>query len=581
LLLSKSPTLRFIFQQLKQYKKEIALGVLLLIITNILGITIPIKIKDIIDQLVSGELRIDYQSLREPLLFILMLAISMALVRISSRVCIFGIGRKVESEQKQAFYQHLLSLDYLYFNTQRIGDLISRATSDIQAIRQMMGFGLLNVVNIVWVYAFTLPVMISLNPSLTCLLLLGYAPVLFAVYRLSFRLKHLQQRSQEKLGDLSSFIEEDINGIQIIKAYSQEKREIQRFKQINSDYVTISTELAKARVLIWPVLGITRAISFFLLIVYVALGWLTPGATAAFLLYMERLVFPTAIMGWLITIFQRGSVSVGRLEEVYSQNSCINDSCDQELLVKEGEIEFRNLSFAYQVGQHDVLRNLSFVAPGGKFVGVVGMIASGKSTLCLNLMRVVDTPADSVFIDGQDITGCSLQSLRREVSFLPQESFLFNATVLENITLFGGGDIDSQKTIDICKLCQIHDEIVNLKDGYQTVVGEKGVSLSGGQAQRIALARSLMLSPQILILDDALASIDNETALQILKAIRDKFHNLTLILLTHRISSLKEADEILLLHQGQCIDHGSHQQLLDNNAIYQKLWKGGEQLTLK
>ncbi|MDJ0625749.1 MAG: ABC transporter ATP-binding protein [Candidatus Caenarcaniphilales bacterium] len=580
----QSQTIKFFFEQINRYKKETLWGTFLLVITNAIGILIPIQIKKTIDLFVEQGLT-NGAVIWNALVIIAGLALLMAVVRIGSRIILFGVGRRIESDQKQEFFDHLLSLDILYFNSQRIGDLISRATNDIQAIRMMMGFGLLNIINIIWVYALTLPLMFSLSFSLTLWVIIGYIPVLFLVRIISLRLKTQQQIAQERLGSLSSFIEEDINGIQVIKAYSQEKREISRFKKINDEYLKISIELAQWRGIIWPTMELARGVSFFILLIYVSQGLLNAGTVVAFLVCLERILFPTAIIGWLITIFQRGSVSIDRIKEILSEKSKIVDrkTLDLEIDLKkglqlsDGSIEVKNLTFSFKdddKSNHDstkALNNISLAIDGGQFVGVVGLIGSGKSTLCNAILRLLDIPDKSIFIDSEDICSKPITSLRQHVSLVPQESFLFNVSVKDNIGF--SGDFTKEEITQAATDAHIHDEILNFSEGYDTVVGEKGVSLSGGQAQRIALARAIIRNPEILILDDSIASVDNEIGLKILKSIRKRFTNKTLILVTHRISSLKDSDEIFVLDKGQCVGQGKHSHLLRHNEIYQRLWK--------
>ena len=565
----KNLTFRFVIDQVKRYWKETLLGTFLLILTNGIGVLIPIQIKKAVDLLATKHFQVDSQILLF-LLGIAGLAVLMAFIRTGSRVVLFGIGRKVESDQKQLFYEHLLKLDLAYFSTQRIGDLISRATSDIQAIRQMMGFGLLNVINIVWLYALTLPLMISLNAGLTFWILIGYLPILFFVKFLSNKLKTQQQKAQEDLGALSSFIEEDLNGIQVIKAYSQEEREINRFKKINDQFLNVSIDLAKWRGLIWPIMQLAGGISFFALLIYANKGALTVGTAAAFLICLERLVFPTAILGWLITIFQRGSVSVERVNEIFAELPQIVDKSNQPLKVENGSIEIKNLNIEFEQDVK-ILNNLSLEFKAGEFVGVVGVIGSGKSTMCKSILRLIHIPDQAVFIDSQDVNLCKITSLREQVGFVPQEAFLFNASIAENIGFFG--KFSQGQIEEAAKLAQIHDEIMSFPNGYETITGERGVMLSGGQAQRVALARAIVANPKILLLDDSISSVDNEIGLKILNSLRERFKDLTLILITHRISSLKEADQIYILDKGSCVGQGKHSQLLRHNEVYQKLWK--------
>lgn len=573
----------FFFRKVALYKKEVLWGTLLLVLTNAIGVFIPFKIKEVVDFFVKNGLK-STGDIWLTLAMIGGLALLMSVIRTGSRVVLFGVGRRIESDLKQEFYEHVLKLDMMYFSSQRIGDLISRSTNDIMAIRQMMGFGLLNVINIVWVYALTLPVMISLNAQLTFWVLLGYVPILFFVRHISLKLKVQQQKAQEDLGRLSSFIEEDLNGVQVIKAYSQEEREIKRFEEINDEYLKVSTELAQWRGIIWPIMELARGISFFVLLFYTSKGLLSAGTVAAFLIYLERLLFPTAIIGWLITIFQRGSVSIQRVEDILIEKTKILNLSSNELKANAGQIEIKGLTFEYdskppakgvkatnENTKLPALNDLSLTIEAGQFLGIVGLIGSGKSTLCESLLRLINIPENKIFIDGQDIVQSSIQSLRQKVSLVPQETFLFNTSVAENIGF--AGNFSTQEIETAAQIAQIHAEIIEFPAGYETLVGEKGVSLSGGQAQRIALARAIIARPQILLLDDSIASVDNEVGLKILQAVRERFKGQTLILVTHRISSLKDADQIYVMDHGACVGQGKHSTLLRTNPIYQKLWK--------
>ena len=579
------PTLKFIFTQLKTVKSDLCWGISLLILTNLIGIIIPIKIKQVVDLLIQKNFSLSKEFWLLTA-FILGLALLMALVRIGSRVFIFGIGRKLESKEKQRFFEHLLTLDYQYFTRQKTGDLISRATNDIQAIRQMMGFGILNIINIIWVYAFTLPLMFSLSLSVSFFVILCYLPILAFVYYLSFRLKTLQEQSQTQIGELSSFLEEDLSGIQVIKSYSQEAREIFQFKSLNQIYLKISLELAKWRSIIWPVLDLAKGVSFFVLLYFTAFQNLSAGTIAALLVCIERLVFPTTIMGWLITIFQKGSVSIERVRAIYRVSSLETQEHElsekkSKLVIKSNNLKIKKFSFSFGEQKSQVFKDLSLELPADlNFVGIVGSIGSGKSTLTYCLLRLLAIEQKKIFVSEQDLRDCELFSLREEISLVPQEPFLFNCSIEDNLSLFS--ELSSEESLKtkiakVSQICEIEAEIAQMRNGLKTIVGEKGVSLSGGQAQRISLARALLLKPRakILILDDSLSSIDNEVALKILcnlrKYLAKQAEKCLLILITHRLSLLREAELIYLLSEGKLKEQGSHKELLERSEEYQKL----------
>lgn len=550
-------TIQFILEQIKVYKKEIIIGFVFLLFTNLLGATLPLYIKRIIEY-ISQDNYLVSQVLK--LLFIaLALALGTMLTRILSRVFIFGVGRQVESRQKQLFFEHLLSLDYLYFNTKRIGDLISRSSNDMQLIRQMMGFGLLNIINIIWSYIFVVPILWNLNYKLTIIVLLGYIPILYLAKLLSNKLKVLQQENQEKLAYFTSFLEEDLNGIHTIKAYNQSAREIKRFDLLNKDYLQTASYLARVRSLVWPILSSTRIVNYFVLILFATLGQLEVASIIAILMYLERLVFPISIMGWLITIFQRGSISVARLSEVFNEISHHTGSSSQKLSnnqdITNYNITVKNLSYSYsqelsnysnQLAQDNknILENISLDIPEGKIVVIKGAIGSGKSTLAMCLANILKVSPETIYLGNQDITLLSTSVLRDYIQLVPQSNFVFNSSVYNNLTVF-----DERVTLDeikrICKLCCIDQEIEDLKDNYYTVIGEKGVDLSGGQIQRLMIARALLKNPKVLIFDQSFSSLDNETTYTIMNNLKKYYSEVTLIFITYKESLLAEAQEII------------------------------------
>lgn len=559
-------TCKFIFDQIRQYKYDILIGSLLLIITNIIGIYIPIRLKDIIDNAVVNGLAWDNKYYID-IAVLIILIIVMALVRILSRVYIFGVGRKVESDQKQLFYNHLLSLDFLYFSQQRIGDLITRATHDIQILRQMMGFGLLNIINIIWVCLLVLPMMFKLNAQLTIWLLLGYIPILFFAKYISNRLKTLQIKHQDELSNLSSFIEESLNGIEVIKSYIQEKRELNKFNIINKNYQSVSIDLGKIRSYVWPILGMTRTMSYVIVVIFLINHEVSIGTVTAFLLYLERLAFPTAIMGWLITIFQKGSVGITRINEVLNNQSQIYNEQANIQLNRPINININNLNFKYN--DNKVLDNITMNIAQNNFVGIVGRIGSGKSTLINSLSKLYKINNNSININNHDINNIQQKSLNQHIVHVPQSTYLFSASIIDNLTLFND-NINISRIKEILEFCCILDEINNLPQQLHTIIGEKGQTLSGGQIQRLTLARALLQNPSVLILDQALSSIDNQTSNNIINNIH-AMKDISIIFVTHKVSLLQEAHNIYVLKDGQIYSHGKYQELLNSCSEFHQL----------
>ncbi len=563
-----SRTLKYIWSKVKLYRRDLSIGVVLLVLTNALGTYLAWAMKDIVEGISKGQLEPVWKNI----IIVLLATIIMAFIRTSSRVVLFGIGRRVEIDEKRDFFTHLLALDLTFFSAHRTGDLISRSTNDIQALRQMLGFGLLNLINLVWVYTLTIPLMLSLSWQLTVLVLLGYLPILFLVKTLSGRLEKYQKIAQETLGELSSFIEEDLNGIQVIKSYAQEWREKQIFLRLNDLYREVSTKLSQWRSLIWPLMELAEGISYFILVYYASQQALNIGTIASFLICLERLVFPMAITGWLVTIFQRGSVSIKRLDLVYeAKPSPALAGGTESIDFREPSLEAKKLNVTYNAGNDLVLQDLNFKLPKRGFVGIVGRIASGKSTLAKSILRLLEAESGELLLGGKNVLSLAEEPLRRALAYVPQEPFLFNRTVGENVS-FGRGF--SQEEIErVCTLCQIHPEIEHLNHGYATPVGERGVSLSGGQGQRLTLARALIGQPSLLVLDDALSSIDNQVALEILDGLREEMKGGLLILATHRLEALRQADQILVLKAGQLVACGKHSELLESSGDYRRLAK--------
>ncbi|MBD2138673.1 ABC transporter ATP-binding protein [Anabaena sp. FACHB-1237] len=564
-----------IISYLRPYWKETILGTIALFIVNILGAYIPLLIRsgiNILSTNFSFNQVIYYASL------IFLFSSAMWLMRMASRIWIFGVGRKVEFNLKQRIFEHLLKLEPAYFTVNTPGDLISRATSDVDNIRRLFGFAILSLANTLFAYLLTLPVMLSLSVDLTLASLAVYPVMFFMVHLFSDRLRNEQAEVQEKLSDMSELIREDISGISLIKIYAQEENERYAFNQKNQQLLEANLKLAKSRNTLFPLIGGLANISSLIIIwlgtIRISSGNLAISDFLALLIYVERLVFPTALLGFTITAYQRGEVSLDRLESILSVTPKIQDLPDAIKLEKntiKGEITAHNLSYTYPGATKAALENIDFTIAPGEIIAIVGPIGSGKSTLANAIPRLLDIAPEQLFIDGLDINTIALNELRKAIAYVPQDSFLFSTTVKNNIR-YGDPVSNDDQVISASKIAQIDAEIDNFPQKYDTIVGERGITLSGGQRQRTCLARAMLINTPILILDDALASVDNQTATQILDHLAISTEKRTVIFITHQLSSAATADRIFVMENGKIVQIGNHSQLLAQSGLYRQLW---------
>jgi ATP-binding cassette subfamily B protein len=574
--ISQNWHLKKLGQYLRPHTLQATLGIVALLLVNLLGVRIPLLIRDGIDELqVTFSLdRVAYYAIS-----VLVLASIMWGMRMASRIWLFGVGRQVEFDLKQRIFEHLLKMEPSYFATNTIGELISRATSDVDNVRRLLGFAVLSLVNTLFAYAFTIPVMLSLNVRLTLVSLVVY-PVMLGLVRLfSDRLRDEQLRVQEATSRLSDLIQEDLSGISLVKIYAQEANERRAFATLNTDLLDANLTLARTRTTLFPLLGGLASISLLLILAVgagaIADGGLSVGDFVAMVLYVERLVFPTALLGFTITAYQRGEVSIDRVEAILTSEPKIVDAPTAHPLPQEtvqGRLEARHLSYTYPDAQFAALDGVTFQIEPGETVAIVGPIGSGKSTLANALPRLLDIAPGQLFLDGQDITQISLADLRRAIAYVPQESFLFSTTIQNNIRY--GDPLAPLSDVQLAaKLAQIAPEIDNFPRQYDTVVGERGITLSGGQRQRAALARALLIEAPVVLLDDALSSVDNQTATDILNNLKLGTQNQTVIFISHQMSVAALSDRILVMDRGRMVQSGTHTDLVRQLGLYQHLWE--------
>lgn len=559
---------------LRPHWREASLGILALLVVNGIGVYIPLLIRDSIDQLRTA---FNFDEVWRFVVIILLLASVMWVIRMVSRIMLFGLGRQVEFDLKQKIFQHLLTMEPSYFSTNTSGDLINRATSDVDNIRRLVGFAILSLANTVFAYALTLPVMMSINVRLTLMAIAVYPFMLITVQLFSEKLRTQQLTVQEELSNLSELIQEDMSGISLIKIYAQEENERRAFRRLNGQLLGANLELAKTRNVLFPTIEALANISLLVLLWLgpgaIASGEITVGGFVALLLFAERLVFPTALLGFTITAYQRGEVSIDRIESILLANPNIEDAPDAISLPTpvNGQLRAVNLSYSYPGAKTPALKDVSFTINAGETVAIVGAIGSGKSTLANVIPRLLDIDANQLFLDGNDVTKVRLQELRKAIAYVPQDSFLFSTSIKNNIRY--GNPVSEQSEVEYAaKQAQIHSEILNFPQQYETIVGERGITLSGGQRQRTSLARAMLMESPILILDDALSSVDNQTATQILENLSKGVQHRTVIFISHQLSAAATADRLFVMDDGQIVQMGTHSELLQRPGLYQTLW---------
>ena len=567
--------LHYLTSYLRPHQRPLVLGIGTLLLVNIVSVWIPLIIGDAVERL---KINFSQGTTLRYVALILVLATVMWLIRMASRVLIFGVGRKVEFDLKQRIFEHLLSLESAYFAENTIGDLINRATSDVDNIRRLLGFAVLSLANILFAYTLTVPAMLRISVRLTLVALAIYPVMMLLVGSFSNRLRQEQLDVQQSLSELSTLIQEDMSGIGLIKIYAQETNEELAFAQRNDAVLEANLSLARTRNTLFPLLGGLASLSLAIILAVgsrsIAAGTLAVGDFVTLLLYVNNLVFPTALLGFTITSYQRGEVSVDRIEAIFAAQPKVASSSEAlSLPVQEvtGRLEAKRLTYRYPGNTTPAIRDISFTIESGETVALVGPIGSGKSTLAKALPRILEISEGQLFIDDQDVTRVALPDLRRAIAFVPQDSFLFSTKVKNNLR-YGVPLAEMSEIEGAAKLAQLQSEILNFPNQYDTLVGERGITLSGGQRQRTALGRALLVDAPILVLDDALSSVDNQTATQILDNLSYGTRRKTVIFITHQMSAAANCDRIIVMDQGQIVQTGTHDLLVSSPGLYQQLW---------
>ena len=572
-------SLRPLLPYFTRYYLSYVIGAVCVVLQNGAAVLFPLVIQHAIDDLRGGISRHKLVLLASMLLGLVAIK---GIFSFLTRWVVIGVSREIEFDLRNDLFQHLEGLSYSYYQRTRTGDIMARATNDLNAVRMLLGPAIMYSANTIVFMAGALAFMTSISPKLTLYTFLPLPIASVVVQYFARQINERFERIQASFSDISAQVQENFSGARVIRAYVQEEAQAKSFDKANKEYIGRSLKYVRLIGMLWPtletMLGLAIALVLWLGGKEVLSQSITPGQFAAFLTYMVQLTFPIIALGWVISIFQRGTASLKRIHEIMAVQPEIVDSEEirntgdspaPALRHIEGEIEFRNLNFAYD--GKTVLHDISLRIPAGSSLAIVGPTGSGKTTLVNLIPRIYDATPGTVLIDGRSVSAYPLESLRRNIGFVPQETFLFSETIRENIA-FGVEDASDDDVKAAAEAANIACEIEEFPGKYATVVGERGITLSGGQKQRTAIARALIRNPRVLILDDALSSVDTHTEDKILNHLRQMMKGRTTIFISHRVSTVRNADRIAVLHGGRIVELGTHDELIGQNGYYTDLY---------
>ena len=556
-----------------RHKKYLIWGIIVTILSNALSMVSPWVVKVAIDELENN--RATHTDLQRFALIIVILAVAAGFFRFFMRRTIIWGSRLFEYEVRNDFFRHLLKLPRSFYQEMPTGDIIARSSNDIEAIRLLAGPAVMQIMNSAVSMSVALSLMLALSWQLSLIVVFSFPVLAYMINRMGTTIHRKFYLIQNHFSKMTAFVQENISGAKVVKAYNQQNNQIHDFAGLNKTYIDLNLSLAKTRGLFLPSIFAVVGVIYLVLLYFggrqVIAGSISLGTLVAFLMYLGNLVWPMLAVGWVVSLYQRGTASLDRIEKIMERKSEVADQGRTEDIKKPtGNIKISDLNFAYPNDNNEILKDINLDIPGGSTLAIVGPTGCGKTTLVNLILRTFKIPDNSITIDGQDINKIKLDELRKSIGYVTQETFLFSDKLSENIA-FGAEQVDLQKIDEASQIAAIRDEIDEFPHGLDTVIGERGVTLSGGQKQRTSLARAILNNPPILILDDAFSAIDTDTEEKILTRLKNVLETRTSIIISHRISTVKNADLICVMEDGRIAATGTHDSLLKDSELYARI----------
>ncbi len=574
--------LKYLNKYFYKYKSNLILGVIIVIIARIFLLFTPGLVRNSINvidhyrkEIIVDQSIVEYELIQN--IFLILLASVLAgIFTFLTRQTIINVSRYIEFDLKNEIYNQYQNLSLNFYKTNKTGDLMNRISEDVSRVRMYVGPGVMYSINTITLLIIVIIYMYRQSPELTLYTICPLPVLSITIYKLSKLINQRTRIVQESLSTISSYSQEVFTGIQIIKSYVIEDKTSKRFNDLSSENKLNQINLAKVQALFFPLMILLIGLSN-LLVIYIGGkqyldGTISDiGIIAEFIIYVNMLTWPVASIGWISSIIQQAEASQKRINEFLNKRSEIENISPNKSSKIDGEIIFKNVTYKYLETEIIATKNVSFILKKGSKLGITGSTGSGKSTLMNLICRLYDIEEGEILIDNNPVKKINLKSLRETIGYVPQDTFLFSDTIMNNIK-FGLNNATENDVINACKTAKIHNEIMNFDKGYETLLGERGINLSGGQKQRISIARALIKKPKILILDDCLSAMDTETEKAILRSLEDYTKGITSIIISHRISSIKNADNIIVLENGSIVQQGTHNQLIDQNGYYKQLY---------